>query len=61
MSGTPRQHLAPDRCLAFIDFDDGISARLQCGQQAPKVGREGLHTHKRIAVYGTRLRCGAGK
>ena len=54
LSATPRQHLAPDRCLASIDFDDGVTARLQCGPQAPRVGRDGMHTHKRIAVYGTR-------
>jgi predicted dehydrogenase len=54
LSDTPGQHFAPDRCLASIDFDDGVTARLQCGEQAPRVGREGLHTHKRIAVYGTR-------
>ena len=51
---TPRKHFAPDACLASIDFDDGVSARLQCGPQAPQIGRDGLHTHKRIAVYGTR-------
>jgi predicted dehydrogenase len=54
LADTPRRHLAPDRCLASIDFDDGVTARLQCGPQAPQVGRDGIHTHKRIAVYGTR-------
>ena len=54
LADSPRQHYAPDRCLASIEFDDQVSARLQCGPQAPRVGREGISTHKRIAVYGTR-------
>ena len=51
---TPKQHFAPDRCLAGIAFDNGIRAELQCGPQAPMVGREGIQTHKQVAVYGTR-------
>ncbi|HJP31374.1 MAG TPA: Gfo/Idh/MocA family oxidoreductase [Candidatus Latescibacteria bacterium] len=54
LADTPRKHLAPDRCLAAIAFADGVTARLQCGPQAPRVGREGINTHKRIAIYGER-------
>lgn len=51
---TPRKHFAPDSAQAVINFDDGIQAHLQSGETAPRVGREGIHTHKRVAVYGTR-------
>ncbi|MEE2659207.1 MAG: Gfo/Idh/MocA family oxidoreductase [Candidatus Latescibacterota bacterium] len=54
LQDTPRKHFAPDRCVAAIGFADGVSAQLQCGPQAPRVGRETVNTHKRIAVYGTR-------
>lgn len=54
LAATPKKHFAPDQCLASLSFDNGVEARLQCGPQAPKVGREGIHTHKRIACYGTR-------
>jgi hypothetical protein len=40
--------------LEAIAYEDGARAQLQCGPGAPQVGREGIHTHKRIAVYGTR-------
>jgi len=51
---TPKKHFAPDECAAAIGFDNGIRAQLQCGPHAPRVDREGIHTHKRVAVYGTR-------
>jgi predicted dehydrogenase len=51
---TPRQHFAPDQCLAGITFDDGVSALLRCGTNAPTVGDGGINTHKRLAAYGTR-------
>ncbi len=54
LKNTPKKHLAPDSALAVIAYDDGIQAHLQSGATAPEVGREGTHTHKRIAVYGTR-------
>jgi predicted dehydrogenase len=50
----PRQHFAPDQCLAAIAFEDGVSALLRCGANAPAVGSGGINTHKRVAVYGTR-------
>ena len=51
---TPRKHFAPDSAQAVISFDDQVQAHLQSGETAPKVGREGIHTHKRVAVHGTR-------
>jgi predicted dehydrogenase len=52
---TPGQHYAPDQALAKISYDNGVHAVLQCGSDAPKVQPhdERIHTHKRIAVYGT--------
>ena len=54
LQDTPKKHFAPDHAQAVIAYDDGIQAHLQSGITAPKVGREGINTHKRIAVYGTR-------
>jgi predicted dehydrogenase len=54
LADTPRQHFAPDSASAVISFDSGIQAVLQSGEMAPAFGRDGLHTHKRVAVYGTR-------
>jgi predicted dehydrogenase len=51
---TSKQHFAPDQCLAGINFADGLSALLRCGSNAPRVGPGGIHTHKRVAVFGTR-------
>jgi predicted dehydrogenase len=49
------QHYAPDQSLAKINYDNGIHAVLQCGENAIKVRDDDVtHTHKRIAVYGTR-------
>lgn len=54
LQDTPRKHFAPDHAQAILTFDDGVQALLQSGATAPKVGRDGIHTHKRIAVHGTR-------
>ena len=52
---TRGQHYAPDQSLAKINYDNGVHAVLQCGANAPAVHEDGkAHTHKRIAVYGTR-------
>jgi len=52
---TPKQHFAPDQCLAAITFDNGISALLRCGANAPPAIEDNrINVHKRIAVYGTR-------
>jgi predicted dehydrogenase len=49
------EHYAPDECLTGINFDNGVSAMLRCGSNAPTVLSDGrTNTHKRIAVYGTR-------
>jgi predicted dehydrogenase len=50
---TPGQHYAPDQCLASISYDNGVSAMLRCGDNAPRVGAGPINTHKRVAVYGT--------
>jgi predicted dehydrogenase len=49
-----KMHLAPDSAMAVMNFADGVQATLQSGVTAPKVGRDKISTHKRIAVYGTR-------
>lgn len=54
LGDTPGRHYAPDHCLASILYDNGVRAQLACGAHAPQVGREGIHTHKRVAVHGTR-------
>jgi predicted dehydrogenase len=49
------QHYAPDQSLAKINYDNGVHAVLQCGENAVKVRDDSVtHTHKRIAVYGTK-------
>jgi predicted dehydrogenase len=50
----PKQHFAPDQCLAAITYDNRLSALLRCGTNAPLVGDGPVYTHKRIAVYGSR-------
>lgn len=55
LAPNPPEHYAPDECLAAINFDNGVSAMLRCGSNAPLVQNDGrTNTHKRIAVYGTR-------
>jgi predicted dehydrogenase len=49
-----KKHLSPDNAFAILSFSDGVQATLQSGETAPKVGRETINTHKRIAVHGTR-------
>lgn len=49
-----KMHLSPDSALAVLCFEDGTQATLQSGETAPKLGRETINTHKRIAVHGTR-------
>lgn len=53
---TPKQHFAPDATLSTITFDNGVSALLRCGTNAPRVlpDDERVHVHKRVAVYGSR-------
>ena len=52
---TPKHHYAPDQCVASINYDNGISAMLRCGNNAPRVLEGGsVNVHKRIAVYGTK-------
>jgi len=56
LQATPKQHFAPDQTLSALTFDNGVSAFLRCGPQAPYVlpGDERVHVHKRVAVYGER-------
>ncbi|MBV7335860.1 Gfo/Idh/MocA family oxidoreductase [Chloroflexi bacterium TSY] len=56
LAETPRQHFAPDQCVGLLTFDNGISASLRCGANAPFVlpGDERTNVHKRVGVYGTR-------
>ncbi len=53
---TPKQHFAPDQTLSTLTFDNGVSALLRCGPNAPPVliGDDRMHLHKRVAVYGAR-------
>jgi len=53
---TPKQHFAPAETLSAITYDNGVSALLRCGPNAPQVlpGDERVHVHKRVAVYGNR-------
>ena len=53
LQDNPRRHYAPDRCLAAIQYHNGIHAVLRCGDIAPRVGTGPVQTHKRVAVYGT--------
>jgi predicted dehydrogenase len=56
LAETPKQHFAPDATLSTITFDNGVSALLRCGPNAPAVlpGDERNHVHKRVAIYGSR-------
>ena len=49
---TPKHHYAPDQCTAVINYDNGVSALLRCGDLAPRVVDGPVNMHKRIAVYG---------
>lgn len=53
---TPKKHFAPDQTIGSLVFDNGISAMLRCGANAPFVlpGDQRTNVHKRVAVYGTR-------
>lgn len=51
---TPRQHFAPDQCIAAIAYDNGVSAMLRCGTNSPAVIDGPISKHKRVAVFGTR-------
>lgn len=53
---TPKQHFAPDATMSAITFDNGVSALLRCGTNAPRVlpDDERVNVHKRVAVYGSR-------
>lgn len=53
---SPRKHFAPDQCMGAITFEDGVSALLRCGTNAPFVlpGDERTNVHKRVAAYGTK-------
>ena len=53
LAPNPKSHFAPDNCSAVISYDGRIEALLRCGEIAPRVGDGPVHTHKRIAVYGT--------
>lgn len=54
LAETPRQHFAPDQCVASINYDNGVSAMLRCGDNAPRVIDGTINRHKRVAVYGTK-------
>jgi predicted dehydrogenase len=54
LGDSPGRHYAPDHCIASILYDNGVRAQLACGAHAPQVGSDGIHTHKRVAVHGTR-------
>ena len=52
---TRGQHYAPDQSLVKINYDNGVHALLQCGENAIKVKDDArINIHKRIAVYGSR-------
>ncbi len=54
LADTPKKHFAPDALLGSFMFDNGVSALLRCGSNAPKViNDERLNLHKRISVYGS--------
>ena len=54
LEDTPKKHFSPTNAEASVTFDNDIQALLQSGETAPKLGRETINTHKRVAVYGTR-------
>jgi len=53
---TPKQHFAPDQTISTLTFDNGVSALLRCGANAPEVllNDNRMHLHKRVAAYGAR-------
>lgn len=45
---------SPGMCVGAVNFENGVTARLLCGQCAPLASdAEQAHRHKRCAVYGT--------
>ncbi|MEM7032968.1 MAG: Gfo/Idh/MocA family oxidoreductase [Chloroflexota bacterium] len=56
LAESPKQHFAPDQCVGSINYDNGVSAMLRCGDNAPRVPGidDMISKHKRIAVYGTK-------
>ncbi len=54
LAQTPRQHYAPDSLLGSLVFNNGVSALLRCGKNAPRViSDKRINLHKRVAVYGS--------
>lgn len=55
LEDTPKKHFAPEQCIGSLVFDNGVSAMLRCGANAPYVipDDERTNKHKRVAVYGT--------
>ncbi len=52
---TPKHHYAPDQCVASINYDNGLSALLRCGENGPRViDNPGTNVHLRMAVFGTK-------
>ena len=54
LAETVKHHYAPDQCVGSINYDNGVSAMLRCGDNAPRVIDGTINRHKRIAVYGTK-------
>jgi hypothetical protein len=56
LTETAKQHFAPDATMSAMTFDNGVSALLRCGPNAPKVLPDDMrvNVHKRVAVYGSR-------
>ena len=53
LADTPGKHYAPDALLGNLMFDNGVSALLRCGTNAPRlVSDERVNVHKRVSVYG---------
>lgn len=50
---TPKHHYAPDQCVASITYENGSSAMLRCGDNAPRVKDGPVSAQKRISVYGS--------
>lgn len=57
LAPNPARHYAPDRCLACLEFDSGLTGLFRCGAGAPRVDDpravKKFH-HKRISVEGER-------
>ncbi len=54
LRNAPKEHYAPDQFVANIEYDNGVSALLRTGLNAPAVVDGPAYKHKRIAVYGER-------